>query len=305
VLTSVESDHQDYYPHYEDIRAAFLEYLRKLPPEGFLLYCADDRGAAETAEILRSERPELRIIPYGFTASGDFKIENYSVEQERSCFTLAGFPARLKLRIPGRHMVLDAAAALALTSLLVEKESGGWNEGQRGRVVEALENFNGSRRRSEIIGEAGGILFMDDYGHHPTAIKATLAGLKEFYPGRRLIVSFMSHTYSRTAALLDAFALSLFPADIIFLHKIYASAREAYSGGITGRSLFQRCGELLGSGSAERLHYFEEPLDAVTELEDLLKPGDIFLTMGAGDNWRLGRKIFDHYRQVRTEIPRV
>jgi UDP-N-acetylmuramate--alanine ligase len=291
ILTSVESDHQDYFPTYEDIRDAFLEYVRRLPPDGLLIYCADDRGAREVAGIIQRERPELKILSYGF--AGDYRIENYRVEQGRSRFNITGFPGELKLRIPGRHIVLDAAAALALTCVLTEKEFGGWTEERRNAVIQALEDFAGSRRRSEIIGEAGGILFMDDYGHHPTAIEATLKGLKEFYTGRRLIVSFMSHTYTRTAALLDEFAASLAPADIVFLHKIYASAREEYHGGVNGRALFERCRELRGAASADRVYYAEEPVDAAAELESLLRPGDIFITLGAGDNWHLGRKLFD------------
>jgi UDP-N-acetylmuramate--alanine ligase len=296
VLTSVESDHQDYFPAYEDIREAFVEYIQKLPADGLLIYCADDRGACDTAQIIREKMPELAMLPYGFTANEDegVHVKNYRVENERSCFSLSGFSGELKLRAPGRHLVLDAAAALVLCGELVKKEFGGWDQARQDRVRKALEAFSGSRRRSEILGEAGGILFMDDYGHHPTAVKATLKGLKEFYPGRRLVVSFMSHTYTRTAALLEDFAASLLPADLVMLHKIYGSAREVYHGGVNGKTLYERCVSL--SGGVERVRYVEEPEDASAELEELLKPGDLFITMGAGDNWKLGRKLFDHYR---------
>jgi UDP-N-acetylmuramate--alanine ligase len=108
---------------------------------------------------------------------------------------------------------------------------------------------------------------MDDYGHHPAAIKTTLEGLKGFYPHRRLVVSFMSHTYTRTAALLDSFAASLLPADVVFLHKIYASARETYRGGIDGTSLFEKTRALRGN-----VFYAEEPEDAAAELRRILKP---------------------------------
>jgi UDP-N-acetylmuramate--alanine ligase len=129
---------------------------------------------------------------------------------------------------------------------------------------------------------------MDDYAHHPTAIKTTLAGIKEFYPARRLVVSFMSHTYTRTAALLDSFAASFDDADVLLLHKIYASAREKYCGGVNGKTLFEKTKERRGN-----VYYFEEYFDAAPFLKGNLKAGDIFLTMGAGDNWLLGKKMLE------------
>jgi UDP-N-acetylmuramate--alanine ligase len=133
---------------------------------------------------------------------------------------------------------------------------------------------------------------MDDYGHHPTAIKATLEGLREFYPRRRIVLSFMSHTYTRTAALLGEFAASTGSADIVVLHKIYGSAREAYQGGVTGKTLFEKTGAIR-----DNVHYVEEPLDAEKLLKEILKPGDLFITMGAGDNWKLGAALHDYYRR--------
>ena len=324
VLTSVESDHQDYYPTYGDIRDAFVEYGRLLPPGGELIYCADNAGAAEVAMTLKKENPGVILVPYGFSAPGDYGIEMFQVRDERVVMRLRGFPGELKLRIPGRHTALNAAAAIALVSSLVKKEFGtaadihadgihdagihdagihadGWNDDRREGVRKALEEFGGSSRRSEILGEAGGILFMDDYGHHPTAIKTTLEGLKEFYPRRRLVLSFMSHTYTRTEALLDKFAASFEKADIIVLHKIYASAREIYKGGITGRTLFDKTREILGANSGtasapERFFYVDEPEDGAELLKGILRPGDLFISMGAGDNWKLGKKLFDYYK---------
>jgi UDP-N-acetylmuramate--alanine ligase len=313
----VESDHQDYFPTYEDIRDAFVEYGRLLPPGGQLLYCADDPGASEVALSLKKERPGLNLVPYGFSAPGDYGIEMFGVRDERIVMRLRSFPGELRVRVPGRHTALNVAAAVALASILVKKEFGGenndgWNEERREGVRKALEEFRGSKRRSEILGEAGGILFMDDYGHHPGGIRTTLAGLKEFYPRRRLILSFMSHTYTRTASLLDEFAASCEKADLLVFHKIYASAREVYKGGVTGRTLFEKAKETLGglardtgspgaSGAAERFFYTEEPEDGVELLKGILKPGDLFITMGAGDNWKLGKKLFEYYSSIDTE----
>jgi UDP-N-acetylmuramate--alanine ligase len=212
---------------------------------------------------------------------------------------VAGFPLELDLRVPGRHEALDAAAALALTSSLVKKEFGsgendGWNDQRREQARAALDGFRGSKRRSEILGEEDGILFMDDYAHHPTAIHTTLEGLKCFYPSRRLIVSFMSHTYTRTASLLDEFASSFTQADMVILHKIYGSAREEYSGGVNGKTLFEKTKKLQ-----DEVYYIDEPLDAAPLLKTTLKKGDLFITMGAGDNWKLSRNLYDYYREAR------
>ncbi|MDR0496825.1 MAG: UDP-N-acetylmuramate--L-alanine ligase, partial [Treponema sp.] len=297
ILTSVESDHQDYFPKYKDIREAFLEYGRLLPLDGELIYCADDPGASEVAAVLKTEKPGITIVPYGFSASGDYRIEMFEVRNEKVIMRLKSFPGELKIRIPGRHSALNAAAAIALCSSLLRKEFGndGWNEERRENLRKALEDFTGSKRRSEILGEAEGILFMDDYGHHPTAIRTTLEGLKDFYPNRRLVLSFMSHTYTRTSMLLDEFAASFEKADVILLHKIYSSAREVYNGGITGLTLFARTREILGG--TERFFYMEEVDDGFELMKGMLRPGDLFITMGAGENWRLGKMLFDFFRK--------
>ena len=294
VLTAVESDHQDFFPTYQSIRDAFIEYCRLIPPGGELIYCADDSGAGEVARVIEGENRGVVLIPYGFTAEGDYRVGSYRVENDRALFTVGAFPEELRLRVPGRHQALNAAAALALASVLVKKECGGWDESRRLAAQKALEEFSGSKRRSEIIGSAGGIIFMDDYGHHPTAITTTLEGIRNFYPSRRLIVSFMSHTYTRTAALLDEFAVSLAAADVLFLHKIYASAREQFNGKISGESIYEKVNG-LNDKKAGAVYYVDEPMDAVEPLKKILKPGDIFLTLGAGNNWPLGTALYKYY----------
>ena len=151
ILTAVESDHQDYFPDYESIRDAFVEYCRLLPDGGQLIYCADDFGASEVARIIKDDNRGIEIVPYGFTAGGDFKINYYKVENERAAFSIAGFPAEIKMRIPGRHEALNTAAALALTLSLIKNENSTLNEIQIKSVTAALENFKSTKRRSEII----------------------------------------------------------------------------------------------------------------------------------------------------------
>ena len=296
LLTGVESDHQDYFPDYEAIRDAFVEYGGRIESGGELIYCADDPGARETAALIQKKRDDIRYTEYGFNAAGPFKIENYEIGNGEAGFELAGISYRWTVRVPGRHTVLNSAGALALVKSIADCERLLLDGETLARMGGALAAFSGSKRRSEIIGTSGGILFMDDYAHHPTAIRTTLAGLKEFYPKLRLVVSFMSHTYSRTAALFDDFARSFDAADIVFLHKIYASARELYTGSVTGLSLFEKTAVLR-----DNVYYSEEPLEAVDALKGVLRPGDLFITMGAGDNWKLCQALFRHYEGMESK----
>ncbi|HNY22118.1 MAG TPA: cyanophycin synthetase, partial [Treponemataceae bacterium] len=224
-------------------------------------------------------------------ATGDYQLTVKGIRNERLVFGLKGFSGEFRLRIPGRHNALNAAGAIALAVSLAKDSGRTLDFTEIGHLREGLESFSGSRRRSEIVGEAGGVLVIDDYGHHPTAIKTTLAGLREFYPGRRLVVDFMSHTYSRTAALLDQFASAFPSADEIILHKIYASAREKYDGTVSGKTLYE-----LVRKKHKNVQYFEEVMDAREYLAKNLKEGDLFVTMGAGDNWRIGRAVLEDRR---------
>lgn len=286
LLTSIESDHQDYYPTYESILSAFMQYIDLLPQFGELIYCADDPGACEAARMIFSSRPDLIFTAYGEKAVSDYRLTVKGVFNERLVFSLQGLSGEFRLRVPGVHNARNAAGAIALSLSLLKEQKKTVTFTDIGKIREALESFTGSRRRSEIIGEADGILVMDDYGHHPTAVATTLAGIRSFYPGRRIVVDFMSHTYSRTAALLNEFASSFSSADEVILHKIYGSAREQYDGTVTGHTLFEATKQ-----KHKNVHYFEEVMDAREYLSHTLKKGDLFVTMGAGDNWQIGRTV--------------
>jgi UDP-N-acetylmuramate--alanine ligase len=212
-------------------------------------------------------------------------------------FRLGCFSREFEVKVPGRHSVLNAAAAAALVreiraALYPGRDAVGGAGGKafEEALVRGIASFCGSKRRSEILGEARGVLFADDYAHHPTAIKTTLEGFREFYPERRIVADFMSHTYSRTAALLAEFASSFKSADLVVLHKIYASARETNDGAATGRDLYRET-----TARHPRVEYFDEVLDATPFLRKELSPGDLFITLGAGDNFRLGKVLFDEF----------
>lgn len=295
VVTSIESDHQDYYPDYASIFQAFVEFVSNMPVGGHLVFCADDAGASELACRIKELRPDLRQIAYGFSASGYFRIlteeTRHGTSSKPGYFHLAGIHNRhFCLQIPGKHIIQDAAAAIALYHVILEQqESRAPTEQELDALVAAVSVFAGSRRRAEIIGTWKDILIMDDYAHHPTAIRLTLQGLKEFYPDRRLIVDFMSHTYSRTETLFKEFSECFEAADKLIVHDIYPSAREKspdhYT--VTGTSLFE---SIRSAGTAAV--YFAKPLDALDYVLDLLQPGDLFITLGAGDNWTLAHEVY-------------
>ncbi|MBR5645652.1 MAG: UDP-N-acetylmuramate--L-alanine ligase [Treponema sp.] len=318
ILTSVESDHQDCYPTYEDIRDAFVDYICKLPENGDLIYCADDKGAVETALLAYNKRPDIKLIPYGQNAGGDFKLTYKAVEHEKNKFAIKLFEnenpsSEFYLKVPGKHEVLDAAAAVTLVCQLI-RFYGKHPKDYEKQIAQGFADFSGGKRRSEIVRNfksrsGNDVLVIDDYGHHPTAVKTTLEGFREFYKGRKIIVDFMSHTYSRTQALLKEFAECTESADIIILNKIYSSAREKASDfNITGKTLYEETlkhiEKKLKEGKIdikadEKVYYFEEPLDSVDFIRgEIDKPlsedypdGYLFVTMGAGDNWKIGKEI--------------
>jgi UDP-N-acetylmuramate--alanine ligase len=298
LLTSVESDHQDYYPTFADIQAAFVDYICKLPQGGTLVYCADDAGAVETVQIATKKRPDINLVPYGTKAQGPWRLEYRSVKEQKNNFwtELLG---EAFLRVPGKHEVLDACGAAALCACLL-KEAGKDPSDYIEKIKAGLEKFEGGKRRSEVTGHAKNsfgddIVFVDDYGHHPTAVKTTLAGFRDFYSGKKIIVDFMSHTYSRTQALLKEFASSFDSADTVILNKIYSSARENPADfSITGKTLAD-----VAAKFHKDVHYKEEFDDAAAFGAEILSKragaeypnGYLFVTMGAGDNWKVAQKI--------------
>lgn len=290
LVTSIEPDHLDYFKDYEDILSAFVELGEKINPGGYYIYCKDDVGASEAAEILARKRDDVKLLSYGFSEDADYQLTNYHYREGYAVFDF--LEQEFLLRIPGKHIALDAAGAIILNYCLY---SYGGNFSLSNdiefleKVKKGILDFEGSKRRSEIIGEVNNILFIDDYGHHPTEVFHTLKAFKEFYSGRRIIVDFMSHTYSRTQALLKEFSESFEYADVVVLNKIYASAREEGRSGL-GEVFFEKT-----KVKHREVYYKHELEEAYDFLKGFLKAGDVFITMGAGDNWVIGERLLEFF----------
>lgn len=290
VMTSIEEDHTDYFKDRADIMRAFEEYGLSLVKNGTLIYCIDDGGVSEVVEKIREKRSDIDYIQYGRKAEGDFRITSIMTGNGEVRFRLRRFEKEFSIRIPGEHSAMNATAAIALAVSILEREKGIIDNRDEISIRTALCSFSGSRRRSEILGEAGGILFMDDYAHHPTAVRTTLKGIRDFYPERRLIVDFMSHTYSRTYRFLEAFGRCFEYADKVMLHEIYASAREKDKAIVSGEALYREV-----SKHHVEVRYIGKVAGAAALIKRELKEGDIFITMGAGDNWKVGRELFKRF----------
>ncbi len=300
ILTAVESDHQDYYPTYEDIRSAFVDYCCLLPEHGQLIYCADEAGAVEVAGLVKERRGDVQLVPYGEKADGDYRLSFGTVEKGLHRFSVPAI-GECAIGVPGDHNVRNACAAIALCCELLKTDRKNCADFKE-FIKSGLLSFAGGKRRSEIVGRAKtpagqDVIFIDDYGHHPTAIKTTLEGYRAFYRDYKIIVDFMSHTYTRTAALLDEFASSFSCADEVIINKIYGSAREhADATTVTGEILAEKTRQ-----HHQHVHYCAEFLEAAALGQKLLQQpsgdtypsGYLFVTMGAGDNWKVGTQLME------------
>ena len=296
ILTSVESDHQDFYPTYQDILNAFVDYACLLPSGEDLIYCCDDKGAVEASEIIKKKRPDINLIPYGTTAEGDYKITLGRICQGKQYFSIA-LLGECAIKVPGVHNIRNSTAAVALTIAML-KNNGKDASLYFDRIKEGLLEFCGGKRRSEIVAElktpcGENLTIIDDYGHHPTAVKTTLSGYRDFYRNHKIIVDFMSHTYTRTEALLEDFAQSFSSADEVIINKIYASAREDSSTShVTGKILCDHVKKYHKNAV-----YAEEFTEACDKVYDMIchksgkEDGYLFVTMGAGDNYKVGLEL--------------
>lgn len=280
VVTNIDREHLDHYPTLDDIREAFLQFVNKTPFYGAVILCLDD-------ENIQSILPNVkrRTITYGFNPQADLVISDASPDNFGSVFELArrGAPlGQFRVAAPGRHNVLNATAALAVALEL---------EMPLETIREGLAQFSGVDRRMQIRGEEKGIVAMDDYGHHPTEIKATLEAAREG-GYQRILVLFQPHRYSRTQHLLEEFAKAFHQADQVYVTDIYAASEKPIEG-VTAKALVERMRE-FGHRSVTHVGSLE---GGVAELAKNAEPGDLVLTLGAGSVWKAADDLLARLRE--------
>lgn len=287
VVTNVEADHLDFFGSLQAYTAVFDEFVEQLVPGGALVVCVDDPGAAGLAD--RSAELGVRVLRYGSAPAGDLAGELVSWQQHGTGAVahvrLAGetHQRAMRLAVPGRHMALNALAAL-----VAAVEAGAPADA----VLDALAGFEGVRRRFELIGTANGVRVFDDYAHHPTEVRAALTALRTVaeqdhagHPtvtGARSIVVFQPHLYSRTKAFAREFAEALETADEVFVLDVYA-ARERPLTGISGATIAEHVGVPV--------RYMPDFSAVAAQVAGSARPGDVVVTMGAGDVTLLGPEI--------------
>jgi len=281
VVTNIDREHLDHYPTIEAIRAAFTEFVNKVPFYGAVVLCMEDENIQQIFPAVRR-----RTITYGRSAQVDLEIQNIVAEPAGSNFSIRRHGEDLgtfRLNVPGIHNVLNATAAIGVgLEMEVPFE----------KIREGLSSFSGVDRRFSVRGVEHGITVVDDYGHHPTEIKATLAAAK-LSPYNKVHVLFQPHRYSRTKFLLDEFGTAFHQADNLYLLDIY-SASEAALEGVNSNALLEKI-QSFGHRSASYVGSVDEGVAAIVKAA---KPGDLIITLGAGSVSQAAEKILDQLREA-------
>ena len=277
VVTNIDHEHMDHYGDMAAIRQTFIDFINKIPFYGTAILCLDN-------EEIQGIMPHLkkRCLTYGMSPQADLRGKDLMKEKWGTSLELiyrGSSLGRLTVGIPGEHNVLNALAATAV-GLELDLEIGVIREG--------LRALGGLSRRLQLKGEMNGVLLLDDYGHHPTEIMATLKTVKECWPERRLIVVFQPHRYTRTQALLDRFVISFNDADILVVSSIFPAGEDPIEG-ITA--------DILSQGIRDHGHkevfFCPAQEEILPTLLGLVKPGDLLMTLGAGNIYREGDRLFE------------
>lgn len=274
VVTNIENDHMDYYGTMENIFIAFQDFLHKLPADGLAILCYDNNNIQSITTGL--ERP---FVSYAIDASADYTARNITAEGLRTSFDVFHHEVRLgtiTTQVPGKHNVLNALAAVIVgltLGLTLEQASKGLNV------------FSGAKRRFETKGREAGVWIVDDYAHHPTEIATTLQAAKGTKP-HRLICVFQPHRYTRTNLLKKEFGAAFGAADLLILTEVY-SAGETPIPGVNGEVLKQE----VQYQTKQQVVYIENKDDIPLYLADVVQPGDLVITMGAGNVYTVGEDL--------------
>lgn len=289
VVTNIEADHLDYHKTLKNIISSFEEFVRKVSNSGFAVLCKDHPNVKKIIKRIDN----VKYITYGIKEDVDFTAKNFLKRENGISFDVFYKNERLgeiNLKIPGIHNVLNALACIACSMELglPFKE-----------VSQTLSSFSGVRRRFQILGEVDEILIIDDYAHHPTEIDATLLAAKQTYNNRKIICIFQPHRYTRTKILLEEFANSFNYADFVIITEIY-SAMEPEIPGVDASLIV----ELMKKKKNKKVKYIKDNTEIVEEVLKICKKKDIIITMGAGDIYKVGKKIL-HELKKRKILPKI
>lgn len=263
IVTNIEHDHVDFFHTPEAVTEVFQNFAATISPQGFLIYCADDAGATRLGTSGLTCTP----ISYGESESADLRIDQIELKAMGSSARVmwrGRAVGHLELQVPGHHNLLNAASCLAMGLTL---------EMPIHQLLEGLHNFRGAGRRFELKATEHGIRIIDDYGHHPTEITVTLQAARRYAGDGRVLVIFQPHRYSRTQAFLDDFAVSLDLADDVTLLEIYAASEKPIHG----------VSSSLIAEKMSRGYFIPNFASASERVIEMAKPGDVIITLGAGD----------------------
>lgn len=275
VVTNIDREHLDFYEGLDEIKEAFLAFIDRIPFYGLAVLCLDNEPVQNIIPKIRK-----RFTTYGMSVQADIQAKDLKFEGLKSLFTIFHLEKELgpvTLNMPGLHNVYNAMASIAVGIELGIEFS---------VIQDALATLQGVQRRLEVKGEVQGISVVDDYGHHPTEIKTTLQAIRESWPGRRLIVVFQPHRYTRTKALFEDFSRAFYQSDMLLVLPIY-SAGEPMIPDVEA----DRLSEAIQRHGHKEVTYRDSFESACTFLKDALKEGDILLTLGAGDVWKVGEMV--------------
>ncbi|MDD5542037.1 MAG: UDP-N-acetylmuramate--L-alanine ligase [Acidobacteriia bacterium] len=290
VITNIDREHLDHYRDLEEIQAAFVSFANKVPFYGWVIACQDDPGVAAILPQL-----ERRILTYGLSNAAQVRVTDVQLGKFETRFNIlfqGESRTEFHLHTAGEHNALNAAAAIAVgLALDVPMEA----------IQKGLQEFRGTERRLEWKGERAGVTVIDDYGHHPTEIRATLAALKPCGYGR-IIVVFQPHRFTRTQLLFDDFVSAFDGADAVVLTEIYAASEKPIAG-VTASALVEK----MTTQSRAEVHFASSFEAAIEFLIPRLRPGDVVLTLGAGNIGTLGVSLLEklglHEEAITSRLP--
>ncbi len=291
LVTSIEYDHPDYFASLQQVEQSFKSLVDRLQKGGFLIYCSDDRGSRSLGSYAERTREDLTILTYGFSSKGPFRISNAG-KGRYTLSLLKDIPFTVTSH--ARALVADHVGALVLSlAMVLDQPNPRLHFSDKGLITDEvlptltslflphLSSYTGCRARTEELFREGGVIYLDDYAHHPTEITTSLEELKKRYPSYSLLVLFSAHTASRTNALLNQFASALSGADNVIIQKTYISARKDGIGkDDPARKLFALLRQQLG----DSVVYAEEDHETALVAASWLQERWLCITMGAGNN---------------------